>query len=846
MNDTAIKNYAVWARRELIGGVRLQMARWAIDEEGSVPASADVLRGEPLNARQRTQRAELLEACRAEGAEALAERAAYTWFNRLAAIRFMELHDYLPCGVRVLSAPDGSFDPQVLREALHVDIEGVDRAEVASLVQAGEREPLFRYLLLRQCDELASCMPAVFERVGSAMELLLPDNLLGEGSVVERMVSDIPESDWTEGVEIVGWMYQYYVSERKDEVFASFKKGKKADRSSIAPATQLFTPAWIVRYLVENSLGRLWMLNRPSSLLVGEMPYFVKPDEDCETEFKKISGPEDITVADPACGSGHILVYAFDLLAKMYLEDGYTARDAARLILGKNISGMEIDPRAAAMASFALTMKALELDSRFLRRAVAPRITVLSRVEFEPEELELLPMLAKRPELLDAVAHFDECGSLLEPSEADMTAVAGDLASLAGEPSLFAASAAAKLERLQAGLAPLAGRYDAVVANPPYMGAKNMNAWLGGWVKKRYPDVKGDLFSCFMVRNSRMGAEHAQLGFMTPYVWMFIGTYEKLRRFVVEESTITSLIQLEYSGFSGATVPICTFTLQKGCCPGYRGGYVRLSDFVGADQQEPRALQALADPDCGWFYRADARGFGKIPGSPVVYWAGPSVFASFESGSSMGEVAMPRQGLATGENARFVRQWWEVSLDKELFDCPSSEEAAASGAKWFPYNKGGEYRKWYGNNDCVVNWENDGCEIRSFKDKNGKMLSRPQNTQYYFKPCITWSKISSGSIAFRFKPAGHIFDVAGTSVFSDCATLKYLHGVCNSSVISKIACLMSPTLNFEVGQIASYPIIDSDAENASICGTVETLRQMSRDDWDALETSWDFERSPLL
>ena len=851
MNDTAIKNYAVWARRELIGGVRLQMARWAIDEEGSVPASADVLRGEPLNACQRTQRAELLEACRAEGAEALAERAAYTWFNRLAAIRFMELHDYLPCGVRVLSAPDGSFDPQVLREALHVDIEGVDRAEVAALVQAGEREPLFRYLLLRQCDELASCMPAVFERVGSAMELLLPDNLLGEGSVVERMVSDIPESDWTEGVEIVGWMYQYYVSERKDEVFASFKKGKKADRSSIAPATQLFTPAWIVRYLVENSLGRLWMLNRPGSLLIEEMPYFVKLDEDCETEFKKISGPEDITVADPACGSGHILVYAFDLLAKMYLEDGYTARDAARLILGKNISGMEIDPRAAAMASFALTMKALELDSRFLRRAVAPRITVLSRVEFEPEELELLPMLAKRPELLDAVAHFDECGSLLEPSEADMIAVAGDLASLAGEPSLFADSAAAKLERLQAGLAPLSRRYDAVVANPPYMGAKNMNAWLGGWVKKRYPDVKGDLFSCFMVRNSRMGAEHAQLGFMTPYVWMFIGTYEKLRRFVVEENTITSLIQLEYSGFSGATVPICTFTLQKGCCPGYRGGYVRLSDFVGADQQEPRALQALADPDCGWFYRADANAFAVIPGAPIAYWASNSMFSAFERMPALSQFATPRQGLATTDNSRFLRKWWEISSEDLSEKCSSRADAISSGARWFPIIRGGAFRKWFGMYDEVVDWFEDGREMKQEVLRKYPYLKTPdfviKNQGDYFKPAVTWSKISSGDVSFRFAPAGMLFEVAGACMFADDKTLCVAQGLCNSSVALQALSFLAPTLNYEVGQIASLPFAhDLGGMEDSIIRIVKSLRMTSEKDIGLLETSRSFARSSLV
>ncbi|MBR3327182.1 MAG: BREX-1 system adenine-specific DNA-methyltransferase PglX, partial [Atopobiaceae bacterium] len=538
MNDNAIKNYATWARRELIAEVEKRCVWWGISE-GADP-EADTIDGRVLTAQERKQRRELLKALAADGRDALVERAAYTWFNRLLAIRFMEANDRLPSHVRVLSSPDGSFEPQCLAEALGLPLDALDRDEALRLVQEGDDEGLFRLVFLAQCAELAECMPAVFEPVGSAMELLLPTGLLRAEGVVGRLVTDIDEADWREGVEIVGWMYQYYVSERKDEVFASFKKGKKAERDAIAPATQLFTPHWIVRYLTENSLGRLWMLNHPDSRLVEQMSYYVKPDEEHETEFRRIASPEDITVVDPACGSGHILVYAFDLLLEMYRESGYRDRDAARLIIEKNLTGLEIDPRAAAMASFALTMRACDLDKRFLRRGVVPRVTVLKRVELTDEELEACPNVAKRKALVDAAAHLDECGSLFKPEEGDLDAIERDLASLAGGASLFAGVAAHKLGRLRAELAPLAARYDVVVANPPYMGNKNMNRWLGAWVRKTYPDVKGDLFSCFIANNVALGADHAQLGFMTPYVWMFIGTYEKLRRFVIVQCTITS------------------------------------------------------------------------------------------------------------------------------------------------------------------------------------------------------------------------------------------------------------------------------------------------------------------
>ena len=827
MNDTAIKNYAIWARRELISDVQKRCMKYGILEKGSLPGTADAIDGRVLTSTERQQRAELLRLAAGGGYRELVERAAYTWFNRLLAIRFMELNDRLPSHIRVLSSADGTFRPQALAEAMDLPLEALDQTQVAELVQRGDDEALFRAIFLAQCDELAACMPAVFDKIGGAMELLLPDGLLREGGVVEKLVTSIPEEDWREGVEIVGWMYQYYVSERKDEVFASFKKGKKAERESIAPATQLFTPNWIVRYLTENSLGRLWMLNRPDSELPKDMPYFVKPDEDAETEFKKISCPEDITVVDPACGSGHILVYAFELLSKMYIEDGYTGRDAARLILEKNLSGMEIDPRAGAMASFALTMKACELDSRFLRRGVSPRITVLNRVEFEPEELQYIETLRNRPELMDAAAHLDECGSLLTVSSEDLEAVARDLASLAGEETIFGGFAAEKLTRLQSELEPLSRRYDVVVANPPYMGSKNMNKWLGDWVKTHYKDVKGDLFSCFMVRNVGMGAEHAQLGFMTPYVWMFIGTYEKLRKFVIRQNTITSLIQLEYSGFSGATVPICTFTLQKGYCPGYRGGYVRLSDFVGADQQAPRALEALADPDCGWFYRADASSFEAIPGSPIAYWLKGTLIEAFRNERTLiKNVDLTASGNKTADNDLYIRYWYEV---------------AHTSKRWVPLSKGGEFRKWYGNWLNVIDWS---AEAKHFYQTNKTSNLMPYSN--WFVEGITWSDISSGKFHCRYAPSSVTSETVGPIfAISNHVKRNCTMALLNSSFADVVFELLAPGLHFKINDIGKLPFNEAATNNSTLSSIVDDNINLARIDWNAFEVSCGFKRHPL-
>ena len=847
MNDTALKNFATWARTTLMDGVRSRMAYYLVDDGTDADAAATV-DGTLLSEQQRRQRADLLRIVREGGADALVERAAYTWFNRIAAIRFMELNDRLPCGMRLLSTKDRAFDrrTQAVEEALVIEIEGLDRQKVLEAIQSSDDERLFRVLFLAQCAELSACMPAVFEPIGSAMELLLPVNLLAQDSLIQHLVEDIPEDDWREGVEIVGWLYQYYNADVKRQLFDDFKKGKKAEAKDIPIATQLFTPEWIVRYFVENSLGRLWMLNNPDSKLAESMQYFIAPDE--ESDFRTIASPEEIQVCDPACGSSHVLAYAFELLVKMYEESGYPRRDIPRLILKKNLTGFEIDLRAAQLACFELTMKAYEVDPRFLRRAVQPQIVLLEKVCFENDELGQCPSLAKRTDLIDAIAHLDECGSLFSPVEDDLLALETALSAikLAANGNLFAAALESKLEAALSFCRELSSHYDVIAANPPYMGGKNMNKWLSAWVKKTYPEVKGDLFSCFIERCMQMGVEGAQIGMMTPYVWMFIGTYEKLRTKLVDECTITSLVQLEYSGFGGATVPICTFTFENRHIAGYKGGYVRLSDFVGADNQAPKTLEAIANPDCGWFYRRCADDFKDIPGTPIAYWASEAVRHAFRCGERISSLASTKCGLSAGTNDLFLRKWWEVDRSKESFCSDSKKSARESGCRWFACNKGGPYRKWAGNNEDVIDWEDDGFRIRNHKDDYGQLISRPLNTETFFSSCLTWSAISSGCISFRYRSVGYVYEHAGANLFGEEEVLAYIQGACNSSSMLSIANILSPTLNYQVGQISSYPVIRDQTLASDITRFVADCRSVSAVDWDSHEISWDFKRHPLV
>lgn len=613
MNDTAIKNYCIWARNELVAGVEARMRLYGV-AEGAEPAGAAAVGGRALSPEETGWRDALLRAGAEEGFEHLRDRAAYTWFNRIAAVRYMEVHDFLPSRVRMFTRPaaDGSWElgSQAADEALDVEIEGADPVRVAELKQAGEDGPLFRYLFLAQCAELSGCLPGVFQPVDACMALLLPANLMDPDGVVGRMVGDIPEEDWR-NVQILGWMYQHYNSEVKDAFFAS--KAKETP-DTIGPATQLFTPDWIVRYMVQNSLGRLWMLNNPGSPLRGEMEYYVEPDSGHE-DFIRIGGPEDISLCDPACGSGHILVYAFELLSKMYLERGYREREIPGLVLSKNLHGMEIDPRAAQIARLALAMCARGMDRRFFGRGVQADIAVLAPVALGEGDVPRGSALEKRKDLLDALAHLDEAGSLLAPGEADLAAIREAVA-LAGDGGLFGSSSRERLRRALDTCEVLSRRHDCVVANPPYMGSSSFGPFMSRWVKKGYPDVKSDLFSSFVVRMFDLAKDHGECGVMSPFVWMFIGSYEKLRNEIIDNRTLTSLIQLEYSGFAGATVPICTYTFHNSFIKGYKGGYVRLSNFVGASVQAPKALEAIKTPTAAGSTAATPRPSGRSPAPP--------------------------------------------------------------------------------------------------------------------------------------------------------------------------------------------------------------------------------------
>ncbi len=841
MNDTAIKNFCTWARTALIEGVAQRMERYDVSEDAEVGLTA--VGPLVLSPQEASWRDELLRLCREEGAGRLRDRAAYTWFNRIAAVRYMEVHDFLPSRVRMFTRPaaDGSWElgSQAVDEALDVQIEDIDPARVAELKQAGEDEPLFRYLFLAQCDELSGCLSGVFQPVDACMALLLPANLMDPDGVVGRMVGDIAEADW-EDVQILGWMYQYYNTEVKDAFFAS--KAKETP-DTIGPATQLFTPGWIVRYMVQNSLGRLWMLNNPGSALHDQMEYYIEPDAGHE-DFIKIEGPEDITLCDPACGSAHILVYAFELLVAMYRERGYRDRDIPELILTKNLAGMEIDPRAAQIAGLALAMRARELDRRFFRRGVRADIAVLRPVTFEEGELPEGCALAKKRDLLDALAHLDEVGSLLRPDRTDLAAIREAIALCGdGAGGLFAATAASKLERALGVCEKLARSFDCVVANPPYMGSSSFGPFMSKWVKKSYPDVKSDLFSSFVVRMFNLAKDHGECGVMSPFVWMFIGSYEKLRTEIIDNRTLTSLIQLEYSGFAGATVPICTYTFHNSFIKGYKGGYVRLSDFVGASVQAPKALEAIRNPDCGWFYRRDAETFKQIPGTPIAYWLGQGAQLSFKEGMPLSAISSLAQGLKCGDTDLFVRCWFECSR-RDTLDVTGDP----SQIKWHFMLDGGDYRKWSGNQIDVVNWSDDGREIKTNRDKSGKVKSRVQNERFYHKNgALTWSALTSGPISVRACSDNSLCGGAGYYIVpADQEERFFILGLLNSSTAQYLKLALSPTLNNEVGDLKRIPVHGLGSSGDEIAKMVQESLWASGSDWDSFETSWDFKRHPLL
>lgn len=840
MDTKALEKFCPWARVELIDAVHLRCVRYALDDAGRAahPADADVVAGTVLTPSEKTQRAALFERIErlneergGKGYAAFCEQQAYSWFNRFAAIRFMELHGYLSNNVRMLSAGSGAFEPECLRMASELDLPGLELTEVLDLITAGDDEALFRRILVAQMNELADCLPTVFGHVDAADALTLPDNLLarGEHDVLFHLVADIPEELW-QNREILGWMYQYYNSEIKQAFLDSKKKAAIED---IGPATQVFTPDWIVRYMVENTLGRLWMLNHPGSRLRDSMPFYIAPDSTDE-KFIRIEKSEDITFCDPACGSGHILIRAFDLLESMYLEFGYRRRDIPRLILTNNLYGIEIDERAGQIASLTLAMCACELDNRFPTRGIQPNIQVLESIELDTNNLPR-PLLGKK-NLVESLAHLSEIGSLVAPDGNDLAAIGKAIEELS-DRELFAGTMRGQLVAAKHQLEALERTYDVVVANPPYMGSSRFNPFMSKWIKANYPDEKGDLCFAFINRICGMKNPGGEAGITATNSWMFLSSSEASRLKVLASSEISSLVQLSVHGYKGIAAQVFAFTLIDKQPGGYKGGYIRLNDFDHHSLQEPKTLEAIQNPDCGWFYRADASTFHDIPGSPIAYWASEGFRKAFQMGEVLGNVCTTRQGTATRDNNKWLRDWWEISRSAMTVDCKSPEDAQKAIQKWFPYNKGGQFRKWYGNAQHVINWFDDARRPQSdFTVKKNDL---------YFKQTITWGLISSSVISFRHQPEGSLFDVAGMSMAcEDADQILQVLAFCNSSISQAVLQMIAPTLNYQIGDIMRLPIIPP--HDKSVVRTVKECEKLSQTDWDTQETSWDFKRNPLI
>mgnify|MGYP002510922509 CR=1 FL=1 len=804
--------------------------------------------------------------------EELTERYAYRWFNRIIAFRYMDVHGYTVTPVvssadmtnatalpEILAAARrGEYDERVFgpasrtNEAIKQRIEAIFNGEITT---ADPQSTAYGLLMSAACNYWNTYLPFLFDEpntIDNTIDrVLMPQNLLADGSPLREAIKVMtPEAcgmGMSSGnVEIIGWLYQFYIAPRKDSVMAGFKKGKKAGANEIPAATQLFTPEWIVRYLVQNTVGRLWMVNHPDCALADSWEYYIAPTSDDDTAQLTVSSPEELTVCDPACGSGHMLTYAFDLLYEIYEDEGYAPSDIPGLILDHNLFGMEIDERAAQLAAFALTMKARGRSRRFFRKQVQPHIEQIRKIQFseaETDELNELYDVTLPSEIWNTYANADVFGSLIQPDT--MLAAVCDNIDESESPALYAADLIERGNRVLEQTRYLSRTYATVVGNPPYMGGKNMSAQLKKYVEEHYPKGKSDLFAAFMLRCMHLVPQHGYVGFMTPYVWMFIHSYEDLRKQIIDQDHISSLIQLEYSGFDGATVPICTFVLQRGHSP-EQGSYIRLSDFPGAKQQAPRTREIitahkLATQQLPYehaemakhFYEVDQQEFAQIPGSPIVYWLPEAVLNTFNEGKPLSEIAQPRQGLATADNNRFVREWWEVSQNRTSLDSDSLQSAAASSAKWFPCVKGGPYRRWYGNQSSVLNWLDDGQEIKEYPP------AVIRNPRYYFQPSVSWSLIGSGTPSFRYYPEGQIINNASGSAFGNDKSLTELACVLNSSIAECLLAAITPTLNMSVGPVSQLPLPRSwDTEISKV--NHDILLSVAKTDWNSCELSWDF------
>ena len=837
METLKLKRFAQFARRTLLEQVSAKLKLVLAENSAARRESTEAIK-------------KLEEAIKGHGKEQVIERVAYIWFNRFCALRFMDVNRYTRIGV--VSPAEGQFQPEILAEAKmgHIDEEMVHdkvRQQIFALLdgKAPSRDPqgeAYRLLVVAACNFWNKAMPFLFQRIDDYTELLMPDDLLSGNSIL-AYTREAMTPDACEDVEVIGWLYQFYISEKKDQVFSDLKKNKKITPENIPAATQLFTPHWIVRYLVENSLGRLWLLNRPGSKLVEQMDYYIKPEQ-AETDFLRIAKPEEIKICDPACGSGHMLTYAFDLLYAIYEEEGYEPAEIPEKILTNNLYGIEIDERAGELAAFALTMKARAKQRRFFSKGVKPNICVLENVHFDGNELKDYMDFVGRDlftaPLQTTLRQFEEAdnfGSLIRPDVTDVDGMLRILASKNVSGQLFISMTHQKVLQALRQADYLSPKYHVVIANPPYMFGKGMNGRLAAWLKDNYEDVKSDLFSAFVARCSNIGRSNSYIGIMSPNVWMYLSSHEKLRQLLTSEKTITSLVELPLTGFKGATVQICAYTFVNHIYPNLSATFVRLVEFKGADLEMAKfTRKAIQDPFCNYRFSATTNDFKKIPGTPIVYWISDRMRKLFDGLPAISESLTVTGGMTTADNDRFLRLWHEVADVNTFKNCTDREEARDSGKRWFPYNKGGSYRKWFGNRDYHVNWQNDGEEILS----TGRAF--PRSREYYFKESLTYTATSSSYFGIRYSDPGFLFDAKGSSCFADKSTLYVGLGFLASKIATYLLKCVNPTVEFQTGNISVLPF----KNDCNVYAVVDGLINISRSDWDAYETSWDFTALQLL
>lgn len=855
MDKNAIKKYAVWARRELISRVSQKAYQYGIRENEIIDANADSIDGKLLTASEKKERQALIRQIQHKGFEQVMEEVAYTWFNRFSALRFMEVNGYLPTHVRVFTDEENNFKPQIITEAIHLELDGLDMDKVYTYVEADNKDELFKYLLITQCNALNKILPGMFQKIADYTELLFPDNLLREGSVIEQMIALIPEVDWKDAVQIIGWLYQYYNIDPKANVDAKVKQGIRVSKQELPAKTQIFTPDWVVRYMVENSLGRLWLEGHPDEELKAKWNYYLDEAEqeaDIQVQLAKVREeykiikPVDIRVIDPCMGSGHILVYAFDVLIQIYEAYGYNRRDAVKNIVENNLFGLDIDERAAQMAYFAVMMKARQYDRRFFSRQAQPRVYEIREsnhldqfcVEYFINDNDKLK--ADMQILIDKMRDAKEYGALINISAVDFDAIfsrfdeINDEFNIAKEFVLYELKPFIEVARI------LSMKYETVITNPPYLGGGGMSEKLAEYAKCNYPESKNDMFAAFIERGNLFAKIASFNCMVTMQSWMFLSSYEKMRKKLLKTCTIVDLMHMDNQvmGIAFGTAVTVFRTMHM---PQYRGTY----NFIynrDIENDVPREFPVMQNR----FAQVASTFYQDIPGSPIAYWISLVTRNSFLSKDTIGTLAPPKQGLATANNDRFLRLWFEVNLDKIGFGMSSCESALLSNKKWFPYNKGGAFRRWYGNRDYVVNWENDGYEIKSFRDENGKVRSRPQNLQYYFKPAITWSDVTSGSFSGRYVENGFMFDVKGSSGFPQPNLLNYILGLLNSKVAQAFIKILNPTMTTQVGDMTRIPVIENEEYVKKINLLVEECIRLSQDDWNSFETSWEFKKHPLI